>query len=484
MKFLFDTNVLIQLEPVSKDDMEPLSPEARELLRRISAEGHEFFLHPKILKDIKRDNNIERRQLRLAAFEKYPVLEEMGLPSNFSGIFSAPSKANDDVDNHLLAAICKNAVHVLVTEDQGIHRKARTLGIEENVLQVADALDMLRRLKRPVPTNRPAIEKVKCYKIDVGDPLFDSLRSDYAGFDSWFREKCQRAHRDCFAVKQNQALAGICVLKEESDVLSMDGKILKICTFKIGEHASGFRFGELLLRAALDYAYSQDCRWVYVTVFPKHESFCLFLQNFGFRDCEVKTDLGECVMRKQLIPPSDISDSACWEYHVLYGPKYRHPDSSGFIVPIQPHFHDLLFPDLDSQGNFLAGSNVYGNGMLKAYLCRSNIKEIPKGSQLFFYRSQDQKSIQAIGVVEKTLRSSDPESLAAFVGKRTVYEMETIVEMCKRQVLAILFRQANSFASEIRSRDLRANGVFVRSPESIQGVKNGGLKWMLKQPVM
>ena len=58
----------------------------------------------------------------------------------------------------------------LVTEDLGIHRKAVRLGLDDHVLTVADALDIVRGLYETVPTTPPAVEPITADRLDPSDP--------------------------------------------------------------------------------------------------------------------------------------------------------------------------------------------------------------------------------------------------------------------------------------------------------------------------
>src|SRR4051794_2963227 len=140
-------------------------------------------------------------------------------------------KSNDAVDQLLLAAVLRDAVDYLVTQDEGLHRRARRLGVEDRVLPVADALSMLRTLHRAPPAPPPAVEAVKTHQLDLQDPIFDALRTDYPGFDAWFR-RTARAQRDAFLVSGADRHAAICILKTEpAGEYGMGGPLLKLCTF-------------------------------------------------------------------------------------------------------------------------------------------------------------------------------------------------------------------------------------------------------------
>lgn|GEM_PF-6945567 len=52
----------------------------------------------------------------------------------------ADEESHDWVDHQLLAAVYADSVDVLVTEDVGIHRKAKRLGLHHRVAYLAEAL--------------------------------------------------------------------------------------------------------------------------------------------------------------------------------------------------------------------------------------------------------------------------------------------------------------------------------------------------------
>ena len=102
------------------------------------------------------------------------------------------------------------------------------------------------------------------------------------------------------------------------------------------------------------------------------------------------------------------------------------------------------------------------------------------GATLLFYRSHGPSNVTAIGVVEETLRSSDPVSITSFVGQRTVYTPDEIAKMCRsiRGLLAILFRQDWFIDFTVGDvSELRANGVVTGWPQSITQVRKAGRQW-------
>ena len=70
----------------------------------------------------------------------------------------------------------------------------------------------------------------------------------------------------------------------------------------------------------------------------------------------------------------------------------------------------------------------------------------------------------AYGLVEKARRLSDMESLAAAIGKRSVYSREEVAEMVKKEVLVINFRWVRHFVEPIHLITLLKKKVFNNHP--------------------
>jgi GNAT superfamily N-acetyltransferase len=469
MKFLIDTNVFIPLEPTMESDVESLSGECAHLYRELQSADHDIFLHPASQYDIDRDKNQGRKKLRKLMFHKYRQLPDP--PSMSSKILQeigvAEHGTNDWVDHMLLTASICNAVHVLVTEDQKLHKKARRLGVESKVATVSEALGMLSNLYGNHPRSTFVVEGRKLHSVSLDEMILNSLRDDYGGFDAWY-EKAQLDHRDCFVVRDinNKRVSAIAILKSEtSGEYGLGRRVLKICTLKVDDEFGGLRYGELLLQSVFQFAYEKKFSRLYVTVFPKHKRLMGFLESFGFFALSgTETSLREKIYVKELVPSKEVHDLDLFpfDYHVKYGPKYfSTANVNSFIVPIKPKYHRILFPELDSQGDLFSRFSPCGNAIRKAYLCRANSRAIRPGDLLFFYRSNDSKEIDVLGVAEDVLASVEAEEIAGFVGKRTVYDFSSISEMCsKGEVLSILFRYSQPITPPVTYDELMSGQVI------------------------
>ncbi len=351
MKFLIDTNILIPIEPTSISDLGVNTDQASQFIKLCNSSGKEIFLHPAILYDLARDKNKNRRQLREKLIEKYSVLQAAPSSEILDEDIIPPAikGSNDWVDNELLTALYQELIHYLVTEDIGIHKKAKKLGITEKVLFLSDAITLLKDFFDKSPPTPPAVEEKYVYELSSSDPIFTSLREDYPGFDKWLK-KCKTSHRKSYIVQgRDQKITGISILKQEESLPDgRKGKVLKLCTFKVSENHGGNRIGELLLKPVFSYARSNDYDYIYFTVFPKQTQLIVFANDFGFQRIKNKNSDTEYALCKTLnYSMDDIKDLSPLEINTRYGPGITtFENNSSFIVPIQPKYVFSLFPEI------------------------------------------------------------------------------------------------------------------------------------------
>ena len=490
LRLLLDTNAFIPLVPIRLSDIEANSQSVANLARMTrQIDGH-LLLHPESITELRRDQDSERRQLRelqIRSFEHLPSPPPVALVESELGMTTPGS--NDWVDNHLLAAVKANAVHYLITEDDQIHRKARRLGLEpERVLRISSAVAYLSTLLNEPTVPPPDVSIRHVHELDVDDPIFGGLRDDYPGFDSWF-QKAAREQRRAWTIEPPGGLAGICLWKHGDDEYGLGGKVMKVSTLKVSDQHRGNRYGELLLKSLFLHLNASSYDHVWLTIFPKHEELIALLEDFGFEALTgAATDLGESVMTKQLRVNEEPSSDA-FEHHRSFGPpSLAFSSSPVFIVPIQPRYHRLLFPEYEQQSLPTGQAQLpfpqppFGNALRKAYLSRSGILDLPRGSTILFYRSGDVRGITSIGVVESTLRSRDPAEIAQFTNLRTVYSYQQISDLASREVIAIRFRQDRLLPVAINFEELQRAGVLVQAPQSITRVtRRETIQWLVNR---
>lgn len=472
LRFLLDTNILIPLQ----DSYLVLNENLQNFIRLAGIGGHQLVYHPASLEDIKRDSNAERRNRTLSRLNQYQKLH--GIPA--CPWNTGHESLNDICDNQILYALECNAAHALITEDKGIHAKARLRGLSSRVYNIQTAEDWLRRLHEPKEVKLPNIEDTPLYALspELTGTFFDSLREDYQPFDSWFSKKAQEGRYAWVCRDESGQLGAVCIyavqenekITDEGHILA--GKSLKLCTFKVGEGVRGRKIGELFLKAAFRYASENLCSFIFVHGNAEKQPYLVaLLEEFGF--CDIGNyDVDRVWVKKHPIaPPTDFLPAK--EYMRRYFPHFRQDKGvAKYLVPIQPDYHDILFPDFVSQKSrqlqlFSSTQSHVGNAIKLAYLCHAQINHIEPGDILLFYRSRDEKCLTTIAVVDDFKILDDPTAIAAMVSRRTVYSFNQISKMSEKKVKVILFRLIKHLGISIPLEELKSRGILSGAPQSI-----------------
>lgn len=485
MRILVDTNILIPLE-----DPDRFNDQLAQLSRLVSGK-HELLYHPGSCEDIEQDKDEARRAMMLQRLRKYNAL---GHPPELSeadeqALFGIPRKRNDQVDNLILYALHRKCVHWLITEDRGLHKKARHIDESERVLRVEQAMVALLALENDESRLHPLLQDVPCHAIDLANPFFDSLREGYVGFDKWFYDSCCRSGRKAWLSQEEDLIHSICIYKQEQDeVITIDrqqlaGKSLKLCTFKV--QTQGYKLGELMLKQAFNYVVQNRIEHVYATVEPNAHSFLEeLLIDFGFDAVGTDTAGRDLVYVKHFPIALPDTDDSNLDYAIKYYPSFRLQGNgnTAYLVPIRPQYHGILFPEIQRQDDFfLAISNSAGNSIKQAYLCKSNCRSIKPGDVLFFYRTHDEMAITTYGVVDQFLIETDAEQIFQWVAKRTVYSYEDISRMAGGQVKVILFRIMGHLDDPISYQQLQDLGIVTGAIQSITSLSHDNAKTIIRE---
>jgi GNAT superfamily N-acetyltransferase/rRNA-processing protein FCF1 len=467
MNILIDTNILIQLEDTNCQ----LDESFADIRRLSSMLGHKLLVHPAQKEDIGRDRNEQRKNIVLSRISLYqaipspPVLSDHDL-ENYGW---NQAKDNDRIDNLLLHALARGACHLLVTNDRGIHKKAARSNLQEKVHRHDQFLVFLRAQLGKTSLPPCGIKEKYLHEFDVNQPFFDSLRNGYDKFNDWYLSKSADQRKAWCLADPNNKLHALCIYKkEESPVITdnglpLEGKALKLCTFKVGESMRGRKIGERLLYTAFKKAREQRCKWVYLHAYgAEHELLVALCLDYGFQRAGIYNGRDE-VYLKSMVPNNSLELNPL-DYAKYFYPNFR--DDNGvkkFLVPIKRKYHEDLFPDISEFSDCLLKDDPVfhspqSNTIKKAYICHANTLQISSGDILLFYRTEDRQSIECIGVVEQALRSSSYEEVAPMVSKRTVYGPEELKSMLEKEALIILFRLMTYF-SPVSYDDLLTIGV-------------------------
>lgn len=479
MRFILDTNILIPLE----DSQIPLNRSLANFVRLARENTHVLLYHPASVDDINEDSNPQRKTLTLQRLEQYRLLEfRPECPWN-EGV----TKRNDIADNEILFSLSQNAAHALVTEDRGIHSKAKERGLVDRVYTIQTAEDLLKRLHERQSIELPNIEDVPLFQLtpQLEEPFFDSLRDGYPEFNEWFIEKSQDGRRAWVCWNEDKSIGGICIyaLQHDEQVTldtTLNGESLKLSTFKVGDASRGKKIGELFLKAAFRFAASNNLEHIFIHGDEEEHHFLFeMLQNFGFEKIGVHISGGgrDAVYVKYYpsIPPS--KGLPPFQHMKRYYPHYlAGSEIEKFIVPIRPEFHQILFPDCSapsgSQFNLFSQGHSAGNAIKLAYLSHAPTKRIEPGSIVLFYRSADYQTVTSIGIVESYETLEEPEEIAALVKRRTVYSMEQIDEMTNKPTKVMLFWLVCHLENPKTYNELIEEGVFSRAPQSITKISD------------
>ncbi len=486
MKILYDTNILIHIQ-----DPKELSPNLQALLTIIREHGHQEFIHPASRKDIENDNDIGRRRITLSKLRGYPPLPSPPKPDDhFVSLVGTPTNSHDENDNEILFSLKKNLVDFLITEDKGIRKKAIQLDIDDRVFSIASALEYFQRLyNRNVPQHS-LLKKYYAHEVNINQPFFDSLKEDYPDFQNWWIEKCVKQNRKCWIYEAERTIKAFLMLKEEENQ-AIDtlppipaGRRIKIATLKVD--LSGSKMGELFLKMAFQYCINNQFFETYLTHFKAEDDpLVSVIGNYGFKDKGEKVSNGERVYLKKFIPENTSLSPI--ETAKTYYPCFKDgADIKKFVIPIQPQYHDVLFPDYSKRQMTFADYseiNIPGNAIKKAYLSSSRINKITPGSIVLFYRSKDQQAITAIGIVDQEpIRINDADELKRIVGKRSVYSDEELREWAQKTVFVLRFKHHLYLPNPLNLKYLKNKSILKTAPQSITEInheqylalKNGG----------
>lgn len=480
--YLIDTNVIVGLE-----DDHTVQPPFAALLSLAAKHKVDVLVHEAARDDIQRDRNTRRRDVSLSKLKKFQLLKKVrGLTkANLEDQFGSLAKENDVVDSTLLHSLEIGAADFLVTQDRGLHARARRFSPElgRRVLFVADAVQLLKTTYEPIDAPVRYVEEVTANEIPLSDNIFDSLREDYAPFDSWWKDKCVKERRPCWAV-YDEGLAGLIVRKDEdgknTDATIKAKKILKICTFKVRPEKRGTKLGELLLKKVFWFAQVNNYDVVYLTLYDRQVALIDLIDYYGFVHTATKPD-GELIYEKKfsrarLQRVKGISD---FDTDRLNYPRFITTDVRVFGVPIKENYHDTLYPDLKiapPQADLFQSLGISGrpkrpgNTIRKVYLCRAQSQVGPAGSLLLFYKgvskSAPSQALTAVGIFEEYAIARSTRELMLLTGGRSVYSERELEEWgaAQRPVKVINYLLAGYIEPAIGIDEMRSIGLMAGHP--------------------
>jgi predicted nucleic acid-binding protein len=480
LRIIIDTNIFI-----FRENYAVLPENLQNLLGLLQRSDTQIVLHPLSVKEIEKDNELERRAIVLSKIKTYQMIEKPPLVQDdeaFTQLIGKAESENQLVDDNLLYCIFRDTADYLITEDKGIHSKSKQLGLSHRVLTTDQALDRFKSQLRTNPiTSPPAVKEIPVYSLRLDDPIFDSLKIEYARtkvpFPEWWAKISRQGRKAWVYYHDEDTIGAILIYKPEDEAVWSNPplpprKRLKINTLKVAPTETGQKIGELFIKMSVEFAMKNDIYELYLTRFSRpDDDLVKLIEEFGF--FKTATIDGEDVYLKKLIPEGDWNSP--YEVAKRYYPSfYDGRLVKKFMIPILPEYHERLFTDYQRRqptmpeygGQFI----VEGNTIKKAYLSHSKVHGMAQGDILLFYRSRDEMSVVTLGVVERVYHSQDPKRIAALTAKRTVYPFKEIQRFAKKPTKIILFRGHFHMRRSLGLNYLIENGIVSQAPLSILGI--------------
>lgn len=389
MKFLVDTNIIINLE-----DNKQIDKDFASFHRLCQKHSCSILIHPGSKEDIKRDKDIKRKEISLSKLRKY---QEMANPADlYSGFQSMIKKDNDRVDLSLLTQLFHGYVDYLVTEDRGIQKIAVKFGLNHKVLKPKQGAELIENKYKVHVPKHPIIAHVSTRTLvdRLNETFFDSLKEDY-DFVTWFKQKCAKQDRMCYLLEVDHEIVALLIYNvekydhKEHSFIQGGSDVLKLCTLKVDSPGRGKKIGELFLGKMFHYCLENQINNLFITTFERQEHLRKLFLDYGFTEEAFTNKEGklENVLYRSL-SKSNLSSK-------IINTRKCHPFFSGggtdkYVVPVIEEWYFRLFKDSPIRAPKLfdvdteSVSDVVGNSIQKAYICKSTGKRWNRGTYCFF----------------------------------------------------------------------------------------------------
>lgn len=487
-RILLDTNIIIY-----REDNKVIDEKLQQLLKTINTPDYHLLIHPLAIKEIKRDKNVERREIILSKLNSYDEIKRwpnFDKDDDFKDIVKPKDNSHDYVDNCLIYAILKDEASFLITEDEGIHKKASKLNnLEENfsdrIFTISEALE---NFSENLPISPYTIKPTTVNYLDLEDPIFNTLKADYPEFNEWF-ESIKRKRRKCLLYKENgKSIGALLIFKEETESIDLLDRTLpakdrmKIATLVVT--STGYKIGEFFLSWIIKYSINKNIKEIYLTHFVIPDDPLVYLiEEYGFNHIgdnsrgeaiyikvidkeEVKNSISKLIDEKT---PLNLAKS-------FYPEFYDGERVNKYIVPIKPEFHEKLFLQKKEQKKLYEFSQnlenypISANTIKKAYLSGSNVNLNP-GDILLFYES-DKKGIGDIGIVESFYKDLNFDEINKTIGKRSVYSTDDIKDFANKKNNSIILFIYSKKIKKVPFEELIEDKILNGAPQSIQSLSH------------
>ena len=494
MKILLDTNLIIHREAatVVRDDI-------GEVYRWIDNLKYEKFIHPDTVKELSSHKDERVVRSMTAKIGAYNQLRTITPDSNeIVNLRLNDTTPQDVCDTNIIKELHSGKVDILISEDNGLHRKAGILGVSEKVYTIEDFLQKVR-IENPELTSYKVLSIKKKYfgNIDIAnEPFFETFIEDYKGFSEWFKKKSEEEAYVCYSAKQG--LVAFLYVKRENEDENYSNisptfqkkKRLKIGTLKVVQ--TGYRIGERFLKIVFDNALASRVDEIYVTIFEKRKDqlrLISLLEEWGFKRHGTKSSESgeEAVFVRDFSPSFNPNDP-----RLTY--PYLSKKGSKFIVPIYPGYHEM-FPDsklrTEDPSNY-AKIVPYQNSLEKVYVSRSIERGLSPGDIIVFYRTKDKRPgyyssvTTTLGVVKSVnLNIETFEELKIACGKRTVLTESELERFCKINPdyppFVVNFLYIYSFPKRLNLKKLTELGIIKSAPRGFERLSDEKFELLMRE---
>lgn len=436
MRILIDTNIIIHRE-ASK----VYNKDIGLLFNWLDKLKYEKCVHPLSVEEISGYKDSEVVQTMKIKIENYNLLKTESQDKDLILQLRQTDKSrNDFIDTSIIKEVYNNRVNYLITEDRGIHHKARILGVSGKVFKIDDFLEKcIAENPRLKDYEVLSVKQEYFGNIDLSDDFFDSFKEDYDEFENWFQSKSDKLSYVCVTDEVVRAFLYLKVEKKDESYLDITPsfekkKRLKIGTLKVT--STGYKLGERFLKIVFDNANRNKVEEVYVTIFDKREEqrrLIYLLQEWGFKEWGIKkTSNGDekvfvRTFGKDL--PVNISN-----------PKKTFPfirwDTRKYIIKIEPQYHTELFPDSintrESNEDY-TDNEPHRNRIGKVYISHSQDRHLRPGDIVIIYRMGESKpkkyssTVTSICIVEEVITNFDSfEEFFQTCNRRTMIQRDDL----------------------------------------------------------
>ena len=490
MRILLDTNIIIHRE-ASK----VYNQDIGLLFHWLDKLHYEKCIHPATVDEINSYQDEEVVNTMKIKIVNYNVLRTLSQDTPQTLHLNSLDKIQNDFnDTAILKELLNNRVDYLITEDKGIHRKAKFLGISEKVFKIDSFIEKVS-FENPELSEYKVLSVKKEFfgNINLKDNFFSSFLEDYQEFEWWFNKKSDNISYIC---ETNGEVKAFLYLKVEdansenyNDITPVfqPKKRLKIGTFKV--ESTGYKLGERFLKIIFDNALRNNVEELYVTIFDKREEqqrLISLLEEWGFVHWgtkETKNGIEQVLVRN-------------FNKNINQNPQISFPfvsrNANKFIVPIYPEYHTELFPDSilnnESPRNFIE-NEPHRNALKKVYISRSINRNLNPGDLIIFYRTggKYQGVVSTIGIVESVIDNIPSEE--KFIGlcrKRSVFSDAELKKYWNwtpnNRPFIVNFLYVDSFPTpKVNLNRLRELNIINSAPRGFEPIENSKFVELMRE---